>query len=300
MGINKQAWAVLTEDEKLALNLQYGHSKSSWQSGEVMGKSHYKYLEIKYRAEKFLKMFTEHFETFDFIVSPFNTGDIYIKEYFELAITKRLKISQIAKILNDKYSYTGKRTRDSEIVIQMDKWMNSDNAYDSNLYNLIKEFDRWNNFRILPIDIREPSAFKRRNSKEHKKNIKLVASVPTLSVPLIKKLFKHRKSDTAPLFLPFMTDENLCHIIQVNNSPKVIEEINKIPFYVFTEKSQAKAYTDILKSYLNLQYKGCRDGLEFWPKYRDIIKVAHNYSEIQRIIPSRKYLELALSKLKFI
>lgn len=299
--LNREAWNILSEDEKLSLNIQHGHSKSSWQAGEIMNKSHYKYLEIKYRAEQFLKLFTTHLNMFGTLVPEEVTGEPEIIEYFKLAITQRLKVSQITEILDKKYGYSGKKTRSKELIEQMKKWEDSENAYNVNFYNLIKEFDRWNNFRILPIEIREPSAFKRRNSKEHKKNIRVASSIPPISVPLIRKLYGHKRADKNPAqFLPLITSDNTAHILGIRSSDKTLEELNQVPLYVFKTKEQAKAYNELLKGYLSLGRKGCRDGLEFWPKYRDLIKLAVNYDPIQKIIPSRKYLTLAIQKLAYI
>jgi hypothetical protein len=48
--LTSKAWGLLTEEEQTALKLQLGLGKSSWQASEIMGKAHYKYLEIKKRG----------------------------------------------------------------------------------------------------------------------------------------------------------------------------------------------------------------------------------------------------------
>ena len=62
--IQNKAWNLLTEKEKQALTLGLGYAKSSWEVGEMMGLSHYKFLELKERAERFFKLFEITYEGF--------------------------------------------------------------------------------------------------------------------------------------------------------------------------------------------------------------------------------------------
>ena len=43
----KKAWDCLNEIERQSLFLQLSESKSSWEAGEILKLSHYKYLEIR-------------------------------------------------------------------------------------------------------------------------------------------------------------------------------------------------------------------------------------------------------------
>lgn len=55
----KKAWDCLTPTEQQSLFLQLSESKSSWEAGEILKLSHYKYLEIKERSEKFFRLFSD-------------------------------------------------------------------------------------------------------------------------------------------------------------------------------------------------------------------------------------------------
>ena len=46
--MKSKAWQILNKDEKTALMLTFNQKKSSWEAGDIMDKSHYKYLEITY------------------------------------------------------------------------------------------------------------------------------------------------------------------------------------------------------------------------------------------------------------
>ena len=94
---NNPAWMILIEEEQLALTLHYGPEKSTWQAGEIMKKAHYKYLEIKARGEKFLKIFIEHYEIYgdlfpdDLIISP------SFRKFLDLTIIQRMQVSNAIK-----------------------------------------------------------------------------------------------------------------------------------------------------------------------------------------------------------
>lgn len=297
--MNKLAWGILTEDEKSAVTLQHVHEKSSWQAGEILNKSHYKYLEIKYRGEQFLKLFTQHFSLFDTIV-PINTsGNQEVKDYFTITIQQRRKVSEAYTELNTRYGYTGNNQREEEVIKQMKAWEQSDNPYDLTLYNLIKEFDRWNNFRILPIQIQEPSAFKRRNKKAHQKNIKISSTIPDISIPKIKKLFGERSKDKV-IWIGIISQRRDSHLIAIKDTASVQEQITQINFYIFEDKAIAKEYLELVFDYTQPAAKKCKDGLEFWPRYREVIKLARNYEAIQKIVPSRKTLQMALNKISYL
>lgn len=47
------AWDCLTDAEKNSLMFIQGKGLSTWEAGEILKMPHYKYLELKARAEKF-------------------------------------------------------------------------------------------------------------------------------------------------------------------------------------------------------------------------------------------------------
>ena len=66
----KKAWDCLNEIERQSLFLQLSESKSSWEAGEILKLSHYKYLEIRERSEKFFRLFSDFFELHTSIFRP--------------------------------------------------------------------------------------------------------------------------------------------------------------------------------------------------------------------------------------
>ena len=90
---NNPAWMILIEEEQLALTLHYGPEKSTWQAGEIMKKAHYKYLEIKARGEKFLKIFIER------IIEP-GFAYKYLKSKGSIPKWNRLLTGRTARVLS--------------------------------------------------------------------------------------------------------------------------------------------------------------------------------------------------------
>jgi hypothetical protein len=300
MRLNEAAWKMLTEPEKTALTLQHGMQKSSWQSGEIMDRSHYKYLEILYRAEQFLKIFTEHVELFDCLIPDYVNGPKIVIAYFKLCIEQRLKpMDALEKLREDKdHGRVIKSIINEKIIQTLEDWESSNSAYDNTCFELVKEFDRWNNFRILPKQIQEPSAFKRRIKNTYKKQIRITSTINTLSLDRLIKAYKTKTQGDYAWWPLIYNGEAMVIPIKINQQSYKI--FNSLSFYLYKDKKDATAYIEALAEYTSKKKKACTDGLDFWPIYREVIKKAKNYADIQKITPSRRFLQMALSKLEFL
>lgn len=298
MRLNKEAWSCLTPDEQSNLGMIHGMGKSSWQAGQMMNKSHYKLLEIKYRSERFLKMFTEHIELMGCIIPDYLVGDSMAKTYLRQCIEFRKKpMAAIEFMEKNLETRILKADLNKKVINAMRYWEKSDDAIAGTIYNFIKEFDRWNNFRILPKEVQEPSAFKRRQKNTYKRHIRLLQSIPQISIDKLISLYKAKKGQRY-LYMPIIYKKE-AQIIKVKAVKGSLETINNISYYLFKELSDAETYIEAVEEYVNKAEKDCKDGLDFWPIYRDIIKKAYNYNIIQGIVPSRRWLELACQKLEF-
>jgi len=299
-GLNEDnpAWMILTEEERLALQLFHGSDKSTWQAGEILKKAHYKYLEIKARGEKFLKMFTEHYELYDELFP----NDIIISNgfrlYLKLVILKRKRVNKAIEDINNPLFWTTS-SRDELIISEITKFKNSHKTSERNFYNLIMEFDRWNNFRILPKSIQEPSAFKRRDKNRHRKHLKTLTNMHPFSVKEIIRRYKFKPKSPNVKHIGYITiikdiSELKYEVVPIHTVKKIMAEMSKIGIYIFQDKEVATEFINIILTYYDKETRHCTDGQKFWPQYRIIIKKAMNYNDIQNITPSRKYLENAL------
>jgi len=293
---NEQAWELLSDDEQLALTLKYGYNKSTWEAGEIMEKAHYKFLEIEARGKKFLEIFTEHYDLHDQLIPMGLQLEPRFRSYIVNTIEKRMNIREAVEKVKDN-GFLVKEFRDKVIISEMQRLMKLERVIAKNFALLVFEFDRWNNFRILPKEIQEPSAFKRRNKKNDQKNLKNILSIHSAIVEIL--IQKYKSNTDRCLYVPMISkfvDEDKS-IIEVKRSEKAIAELSRLGYYIFTKKQRAKEFLDLLIEYKFDDKKHCKDGQRFWPKFRMSIRNAINYNNIQKKIASRKFLESALSDL---
>jgi hypothetical protein len=292
VSFNKKAYNVLREEEKASLSLKKLHGKSTWQAGEILKKSHYKYLEIEIRAEKYFSLFTQHYNLYNTLIPEGLNLNEDFKKYITLAIEKRLKIKEIIPLIpNSVYQKTN--TREPLITQGINDLKNSKSLNAQNLYNVIMDFDRYNNFRVLPKNVQEPSAFKRRNKKRFNAHLKISVTLHPYTLHRIKELFEQNSNNLKNE--GYMVLANFPHvkeIIRVNTCQENMDRFSRISLYVFPTREKAKEYMDLVFDYF--EDNNVKKGLKFWPNFRNIIKESLNYDLINNIHPNRKSLHDAL------
>lgn len=293
--MNKQqsmGWSILTKEEQLAITLSSVHNKSTWEAGEIMGKAHYKYLEIHARGVKFFRMFTDYFTLFDEIFPKELSSNKNFQRYIALLVLSRKPMKDVlAEIKDEEWQSSKSRNHILENCMKALKYENK-GPQAEHLYHLIKDFDRWNNFRILPLSLQDPSAFKRRNKHRIKKILKLNSSLHPLALQRVIKLYEMKNKrgvhNSAVLYLPIISvyAREMSAVIKVMESH--IDDISRIPIFVFREKADADKYLEITSAYLFKENHSCRDGQIFWPELRYTIKKAVNHDSVMGVNPTRK------------
>lgn len=290
----KKAWEILTEDEKIALTLQLGYEKSTWEAGEILGKAHYKYLEIKERAITFFKLFTQHFRIYDTVIPPQYEISPGFRLYIENVIQKRLPIAKsLRSIPNSKYHLN--LLRNIELIRELKKLEKSESAHANNLLALLLEFDRWNNFRILPREYQQPHAFKRRNKNRYKKHLTVMFGFPKAIQKVIVRKYHDEfleKPGFTVLFKPQVKVKKY-KILKVSRDENIINQLSKLVFFVFHTEQEA---IDFAEAILEYQYtpKTCQLGQKFWPKYRELLQQSINYKQVDNIFPNKQYIEAVI------
>ena len=292
--INSKAWDILNPDEKTALSLSLSFNKSTWESGEIMKKAHFKYLEIQKRARKFLEMFTNHFEKYDGLFPEEVMLPFAFKEYLTLTILERKTISKATRYMEDS-SYGIASRRNKLINRELEKLSRSDSEPHRDLYSLIMDFDRWNNFRILPLEAQEPSAFKRRNKVRNKKHLKNLTSLPQYSVFKLIEIYGYN-GKYPKLYLPLVSQylDGNYKVIQIRNTTVNVNDITQIGIFIFESRAKAEDFAKLIAEYFMSEGRDCREGQKFWPEFRILISEAVNYKEIENIHKSRTYLDKAI------
>lgn len=289
-----KAWDVLTSDEQMSITLSLSHGKSSWEIGEIMGKSHYKLLEIMGRGKRFFRLFGDYFDEYEelFPISGHVHPDFVM--YMEKSILDRLPLKKVLNYIGAR-EYFDNKLREKEIVNNMK--LLKKNKLTKDLHDLILEFDRWNNHRILPESIQELSAFKRRNKTKEKNRLKLVSSLPALTLDIIKSHLKStNKKRGLDLYVPLIDDreKNKKIIIKISNDYNITSKLNYMGLYYFSDYNQAIEYIDLVKGFVYNDEVSCKKGLVFWPQFRVLASKALNYNKLENIQTNRKYFEKML------
>ena len=289
--INTEAWDILNDDEKTAISLSLGHNKSTWESGEIMKKAHFKYLEIQKRSRKFLEIFTIHFEKYRGLFPEGLHLTFAFKEYVMLTVLDRKNISQAVKSMEDpSYSIASKRSK--LIITEINRIKENDSELALDFYSLIMDFDRWNNFRILPLEIQEPSAFKRRNKVRNVKHLKNITTLPQFSVLKVISRFSY-SGKYNKLYLsmisPHLDDDY--KVITIKDNESIIRDITNIGLFIFNTKEEAEEFCKLIVDYFLNVVKNCKNGQKFWPEFRVLMVKAYNYKGLENIHKSRTYLD---------
>ena len=296
-----KVWAILTDDEKMALSLQLIQNKSTWQAGEILNRSHYKYLEIYGRAKEFVRLFGTHYKKYDHLVDKQVNIDPELKKFFTNVMQHRMTLGQATRELSKKIDSA--KSRNELIIKYYTKWSNSEYQAEQEFLELLLHFDRWNNFRILPEDIQEPHAFKRRNKNRFKKHIRIhEKSFGPYCQDRLKRLLIDRTTASpkivyAVIVKDWSSTSGKYELLEVKNCAQNINLINQYYLYVFRKKVEAEEYGNLLLTFQDTQNgdeknKKVKEGLEFWPKYRALIRMSYNYDNQQKIIPTRKQYDM--------
>lgn len=287
----QQAWDWLLPVEQNSLYLTLSNGKSSWEVGTILKISHYKYLEIRERSETLFKMFAKFLEEYYCLFRPDGPCQEDFKEYMEALICLRKSRKQAAK-------YTGissnllSEVSNKKILKNMNRLKNSDDQWDIDTYNLILEFDRWNNFRILPTELQRPSAYKRRINKKHKAHLKYLLELPKKKSWLlerIKERFYFKTPKASNKYYTVLIDREKYDegyfVLPIKRDPENIEELTKFQLYVFENKIEADSYGFKVANY-GIQTSQVKLGLKFWPEYRILIEKAINYKQLNNLEPN--------------
>lgn len=293
----ERAWNCLTEKEQNSLFLQISQGKSSWEAGEIMKTAHYKYLEIKDRSQKFFKMFAEFFETHTDIFRPGGPVEESFRDYMYACLEKRMKRSEASAFVGESSLMVSSITQ-RNIIRNMERLFNSGNQWDKDTWNLIMEFDRWNNYRILPRLIQQPSAYRRRVNKKYKIYIRYILdrAKPWLHKKVKERFFYKVKPSKLKYWVCLVSEELYpgtgFYLLPIRPEEEIINEMSRFYFYVFTTKEDAEDFGFLVSRY-RAKTSNVRMGQGFWPTFLETIQKAVNYNAVNNIDFNVKSLDNA-------
>lgn len=278
----ERAWNCLTKQEQDSLFLNLSQGLSTRKAGEVLKMTHYKYLELKARAEKFFRMFSDYYFLHPSLIRPGAPLTEAFRDYLIGCIEKRLPKEEALSFAGDS-TWRLHDISNHKILKNMDKLKASENEWDKHLYTLILEFDRWNSQRILPQLLQAPSAYKRRVNKKYKIYLKYLQRIPDFKLEYITDKFWTQKHN--PLFIGLVSDNVFpkwgYQVIPIENDPKVIAELTSMKIYVFKTRFDAEEFGISVSRYFAVGTP--REGLLFWKGFDNLLVKAVNYREITNI-----------------
>lgn len=282
---DEKAWKCLKLQEQQSLSLSITYGKSTWEVGEILGITHYKYLELKERAEKLFKLFFEYFSIYNTLVRPNSCLDQRFVDFVEGCIERRITRKEASVPFGDAVMKVYP-IKSKFIIKQMKLLTDSEENQDKDLYKLLQEFDRWNNWRILPRQLQQPSAFKRRNNRRDIFYIKYMCRIePEIVQNLIDKFWYSRKKFEKHYFVLFNYDrfDEGYQIVPIKqNSEFTLSELSRLYIYVFKDRDIADTYGYLVTSY-QYEKKSPKKGQNFWPVFRETIQKAINYKEVNNL-----------------
>jgi len=273
----QKAWNHLTELEQMALTLVVINERSKKEAAIIMNVAPYKFTEIYLRARKFFVMFTNHYAVFEDLIPEKVSVQKDFKVYMDQLIGYRKKPSEVVKQerMIELRKVSERNTHWTMLGISLFQ-----EQYGS-VWGIIQEFDRWNNFRILPKEHQFPAAFPRRRNKTLKKLQQGLYAISDHGWDLLMQ--KYGASDIPPLiFLPVI-QSYVFRAYPIRETVGITDYMsrNKIP--VFQREKDALDFAELCYDYRLLKKRSTYSARKFWANYRLLIKEAWNYAEVTGI-----------------
>lgn len=289
----EKAWDCLTEQEQQLLFLSLSQGLSTRETGSILKISHYKLLEYKARAERLFKLFSDYFELHPGLIRPGAPLASVFKDYLYGSMVKRLSREESLFYAGDS-SWLLRPVNRDQIIKYMGKLKKSEDKWDQDLYALIMEFDRWNNYRILPRILQAPTPFKRRSTKKDKVYLSFLNRIPDFKIRAMVDIYwRHGKPEKryycAFISTIFLDGYTVVPIVRKKN---VVQEITDTKIYIFEDRLDAEEFGLLVSQYF-LNTAGISRAMKFWKRYRELIQNAINYREINNMDFTCENLEMA-------
>ena len=279
----EQAWDCLTPQEQNCLFLNHSQGLSTREAGEILKISHYKYLELKARSEKFFKLFSDYFEIHPSLIRIPGPLSERFRDYLYGCILKRLPKEEASIYAGDS-SWLLFPVRSNHIIANMKRLKESTDQWDKDLYTLILEFDRWNNFRILPRALQAPSAYKRRTTKKDKVYLAYLHRIPDFKIRAMVDMYWRAGRPDKRYYVAFIstTFPDGYAVVPIKRDEATVSEITKMKIYIFEDQVDADEFGLMVKNYLN-DTDDIRESMKFWRRYRELIETSINYRSINNM-----------------
>lgn len=298
----KRAWGCLLDVERKALYLNFSQGLSSRKSGEVLKVAHYKYLEIKSRAERLFKLFSDYFSKYPDLVDPNGVVSTRVRDYIYAIIYNRKTRGEAVSSVGDS-SWLLYRVSNRILTENLQRLKDSkEGTWDRDLYRLLVEFDRWNNFRVIPRPFQAISAFTRKNQKKYKSYVSYLHRIPDSKIrSLVDQYWS--KGIGKRYYVTFLSEsfDNGYIVVPLKENKTILQTLTQMRFYIFNDIFTADLFGILLIQFPE-RTMNRKDGLSYWKEYRGVIEKAINYEYINNLDFGYITMDkaLGLSRKKFI
>lgn len=274
MQINQEkAWEHLTKKEQMSLSLTIVSERSKKEASIIMNLAPYKFTEIYLRARKLFVLFSQYYEENDSLLPPGTIVSDDFKAFVSLLVKNRLTPSQVLE--------QPEFLELAQNKVRLRKWteLMSSLGFIGRLdtIELLREFDRWNNFRILPKKYRLPAAFPRRRNRVLKNIWTNLNAISDYGWDILEQTY----GTTHPpmTYMPIVRERGFT-AIAIDQREGVLDymERNKIP--VFNKKEDAELLAELMFDYNHLKKRSTYSARKFWANYRTQFKKAQNYEQL--------------------
>ena len=287
MEIHQQrSYEYLSEKEQTILSLIVINERSFKEVAAIMDISPYKVKEIYFRAKKFFVMFSEHFAIYDTVFPKSISFSITFLKYANQVLLRKADLMGNPEFID--LSILKVRTKFWVDLIQILESVpiNSNPHYAAAL-ELLLEFDKWNERRILPKAFQRPSGFDRRRLKVFKKLKDTITGISDIGLQYIKNKFENPEGK---VFIVIVNEKGAEIIPFVLNTSSFLY-FTKNGLLIFDSKSRATELGTLIFTFSKMEGKTTHGAYRFWSEYRVLIFYAINIEEILKI-KKEEFLEI--------
>lgn len=277
----EKAWDCLTKPEQDSLFLNISQGLSTRKVGDILHMSHYKYMELKARAEKLFKLFSDYFYKHSDLVSPKAPIGNDFRDYLYGTMTKRLSKEEALVYVGDSV-WRVQEYQTSKTEKNMKRLKESKNIWDQDLYKLIMEFDRWNSYRILPRMLQAPSPYKRRTNKKYKIYLSFLHQIPTYKLDYI--IDNYWKKSGPVNYIALVSEDRFKYgyqVVPVSQDAEVTAALTGMKVYVFQDFTDAEDFGLQASNFFLIGVT--TTGMKFWGHFHELIQRAVNFREINNM-----------------
>ena len=156
------------------------------------------------------------------------------------------------------------------------------------------EFDRWNNYRILPRILQAPTPFKRRSTKKDKVYLSFLNRIPDFKIRAMVDIYWRHGKPEKRYYCAFISTifPDGYTVVPIVRKKNVVQEITDTKIYIFEDRLDAEEFGLLVSQYF-LNTAGISRAMKFWKRYRELIQNAINYREINNMDFTCENLEMA-------